>query len=166
MAETSRLRRLCDLRRLEEQNSASQLQAAKTQHEQLEEALEKALSRERTGRALVEASIRTGLIQDRVVGVEEIASAIRLSKVLMARKRRAQENVQRSVERYLAKRTKERCQAEALLRVALEDEVKAAHRRNQAALDEWHRLLHHGPTQGAIEDNRAANSTIRERGVG
>ena len=158
MSEGSRLRRLCALRRLEEQDGASQLGAAKAHLEQLEDDLKRARSRESAGRAILEAGIRTGLIQDRVVGVEEIASAVRSSKVLMARKRAAQEDVQRVMEKYLAKRT-ERSQAEDLLRVALEEEARAMQRRNQAALDEWHRLLHHGPTRNAIEGDDSTNST-------
>jgi len=154
MTTSSRMRRLCDLRRSVEQNEASRLGSAEAALQRLDDALEQARIRKGRGRALVEESARTGETQDRVAGLEEIACAIRKYKALMLRKRYAQEEVQRIRERYLEKRT-ERCQAETLLRAALEREENAAQRRSQAALDEWHRMLRARPTRDGIEDGQS-----------
>lgn len=145
------MQRLCDLRRSIEQNEASRLGSAEAALQRLDDALGQAQIRKGRGRALIEESARTGETRDRVAGVEEIACAIRQYKALMLRKRYAQEEVQRIRKQYFEKRT-ERCQAETLLRAALEREENAAQRRSQAALDEWHRMLRARPTRDGLED--------------
>ena len=156
MTRSGRLRRLRNLRRIEEQNQASLLESARAELRQIEEALEQARSRRQTGRVLVERSIESGETRDRVIGIEEVACANRVLKVLIRRKHPAEELVERTRAQYLGKRT-ERCQVESLLRVELERESVAAQRRSQSSLDEWYRMLGSGATRERMEDDLSAD---------
>jgi hypothetical protein len=133
------LRRLYELRQIEELQKASLFELAVAELDQLKNALEVAHIREGNGRALVERSVMTGETQDRLFGVEEIAAAVRISAVLESRLRSAAEKVQRIRNEFLNKRLEKR-QAGTLLESALEREAGLAQRKMQLALDEWTRL--------------------------
>jgi hypothetical protein len=133
------LRRLYELRQIEELQKASLFELAVAELDQLKNALEVAHIRKGNGRALVERSVMTGETQDRLFGVEEIAAAVRISAVLESRLRSAAEKVQRIRNEFLNKRLEKR-QAGTLLESALEREAGLAQRKMQLALDEWTRL--------------------------
>lgn len=151
MNRVTQLRRLCELRRLEEQNRAALLEEAKKRLEQLDQALKNSREREQSGRALLEESTRTGDLDSRIAGVEEMASAKRKANVLISRRYIVEESVRQTRDRFFSKR-KERCQAETLLGAALQEEAIIAERRNQSALDEWHRTTHRRPLPVVVED--------------
>jgi len=146
----SQLRRLSELRRLEEQNAAALLEGARKRLEQLDEALNQSRERQHSGRALLEESMRTGDLESRVAGVEEIASAKRKANALLTRRRIIEESVRETRDQFFLKR-KERNQAETLLGAALQEEATVAERRSQSAMDEWHRTTHRRPSL-AVED--------------
>jgi hypothetical protein len=143
VSRAKRLRRLCEIRGIEEQIQASLLELAKAELLRIDEALEEAYIRKRTGQVLARTGIQTGRAGDRVTGFEEIACATRVSHFLMTRKFLAEERVERIREEYLRKRA-ERCQVESLLRKEAEREQYAVQRRSQSALDEWYRALRYG----------------------
>jgi hypothetical protein len=154
----NQLRRVCELRRLEEQNRAALLEKAKKRLEQLDEALSQSRERQKAGRTLLEESVRTGDLELRIAGIEEMASGKCKAKVLLTRRQIVEESVRETRDRYFSK-CKERCQAETVLAAALEAEVIIAERRSQAALDEWHRTSHRQPRWVAVEDEGSTEST-------
>jgi hypothetical protein len=133
------LRRLFELRQIEELQKAALLEAATAELHRLENALEVARTREGNGRALVSRSVMVGEMQDRIFGVEEIATAVRISTVLRSRVHSATEKIQRIRNDFLNKRL-DRRQVETLLGSALQREANQAERKMQLALDEWSRL--------------------------
>jgi flagellar biosynthesis chaperone FliJ len=154
----SQLRRLCELRRLEEQHHAAQLGEARKRLQQIDEALDGSRVRRDAGRDLIEESIRTGDLESRIAGVEEIASAKRKANVLATLKHNVEEHVRQTRGRFFSKRT-ERCQAETLLDAALREEARNAERRSQSALDEWHRTVHRRPRWDVAGDEQSTEST-------
>ena len=84
------------------------------------------------------ASIDNSEIRDRLVGINEMDSVARLSSKLKDHIRNAEAVVESSRDRFLAKRV-EKGQAERLVGTALKAEAVALARRNQLALDDWHR---------------------------
>ena len=151
MIKTVRLRRLCELRRIEELNQAAQLELARTQLEKVDRALESVRLQKRSGRVLVQEGICTGETRDRIAGFQEIAHANRVSKFLLKHKHLAEERIVWVRGQFAAKRA-ERCQAETLLESELDRERKEAQRRSQASLDELHRSLRLGLETDAAED--------------
>jgi hypothetical protein len=149
------LRRLYELRQIEELQKASSFEVAIAELNQLKNALDVALSREGNGRMLVSRSVMTGETQDRLIGLEEIATAIRMATMLWPRLRGATEKVQRLRNEFLHKRLEKR-QAESLLESALEWEKCLAQRKMQLELDEWTRLRRR---EVAMEADKIAHST-------
>ena len=143
MAVSRGLRRLYELRQIEELQKASLFELAVAELGQLKNALEVAHSRQGNGRTLVTRSVMTGETQDRLYGLEEIAAAVRISAVLESRLRSATEKVERIRSEFLNKRL-ERRQAETLLQSALDREADLAQRKMQLSLDEWTRLRRRG----------------------
>jgi hypothetical protein len=103
--------------------------------------------------------VRSGETQDRIIGLEEIEIAVRISTVLMARVRSATEKIQRIRNEFLHKRLEKR-QAETLLQSALEREASAAQRKMQLALDEWTRLRRREEKSDAAESARSTESSF------
>jgi len=155
VSRATRLRRLCEIRCVEEQIQASLLESAKVELLQIDFALEQAHTRKRTGQVLAKDGIRTGRAGDRVAGFEEVACATRISQFLMTFRVRAEEHVGKLREEYLRKRA-ERCQMENLLQKEAERELHAVQRRSQSALDEWYRSLRYRGSLHATEDERSA----------
>jgi hypothetical protein len=153
------LRRLYELRQIEELQKASLFESAIAELRQLETALEVASTREGSGRALVSRSVMSGETQDRIFAVEEIAIAVRISTVLKARVRAANENIQRIRDEFLHKRLEKR-QAETLLESALEREASLEQRKMQLALDEWTRLRRGEESVNGIESGHSTESQL------
>ena len=137
MSDVRRLRRLHALRMIEEQNQASLLDAAAANLRRLNEALDGARIRDANGRDLLSAGVRNGEMLDRIAGLEESASAARLSSVICQRLRRGEAEFRQIRQQFLLKRL-ERSQAETLFHSAVEREAQEALRKGQIALDEWH----------------------------
>jgi hypothetical protein len=153
----NRLRRLCELRQLEEQNRAALLEEAKKNLQQLDDALVESGERQKSGRALMKESLGTGDLESRVAAIEEIAFAKRKTNVLISRRHSLEEQVRQTREQFFSKR-KERQQTEALLRDALDEEATIAERGSQSALDEWHRTTHRRPTWLTAPDDHSTGS--------
>jgi hypothetical protein len=154
----SQLRRLCELRRLEEQNCAALLEEAKKRLEQLDQALSQSRERQQSGRSLMQESMRTGDLESRIAGIEEVASAKRKVYVLITMRHIVEKNVRDAHDQFFLKR-KERFQAETLMSLALQEEAITAERRSQSVLDEWHRTTHRRPLRVVEEEEQSAEST-------
>jgi hypothetical protein len=137
MSDARRLRRLHALRMIEEQNQASLLDAAASELRRLNEALNGTRIRDANGRDLLSAGVRSGEMLDRIAGLEESASAARVSCVINERLRRGEGEFRQIREQFLLKRL-ERSQAETLFHSAVEREAQEALRKGQIALDDWH----------------------------
>ena len=151
MAKADSLRRLCEIRRAEEQYQASLLESARSELQRIEGALKATSVRRRAGRALLDDGNRSGVLRDRIAGSEEITCALRALNVLLVRKQVIQEQFQGIRDQYLAKR-RELLQVETLLRNELQREGETESRRSQASLDDWHRTLHFGSARESAED--------------
>jgi hypothetical protein len=154
VTKTVRLRRLCELRRIEELNQATLLESARAELLAIDQALESTRLQKRAGRALVHQGIRTGETRDRVTGFHEIARSTCVSNSLLKLKHLVEERVV-SIQRQFAAKRAERCQVKTLLESELNREIDAELRRNQASLDEWHRSLRFGAAKD-LEDGRSA----------
>lgn len=165
MSKRARLRRLCDLRRIEELNQAAQLEQARSELQRVEQALREAEVRKSAGRGLFNQGAGSGDLDDRIAGLEEIASATRLTGFLRALRSSAENLVRRTEAEYLLKRA-QRSQVETLLRLESEREAAAAQKQNQSLLDEWHRSRR-GPIEGAADEEYSIEmDKDREAGAG
>lgn len=104
----------------------------------LDEALMTTRRRARLARALVASSVQTGECLDRIAGLEEIAMADRLMKILAERIGAARREAGEMRREFLAKRV-ERRQVETLCDAMTAQDAVEAKRKNQMALDDWHR---------------------------
>ena len=157
MTSSRRLRRLHELRQIEERNQASLLQSATSELRRLSEARKDVRIREASGRALMMTIVQGEQMQDRVAGAVEAASASRISTVLARRIRDVTEDIARIRDRFVAKRI-ERRQAETLLSTAVELDALEAQRKSQLALDEWYRMLNREQMRDKAEDLRSPMS--------
>lgn len=132
------LRRLLHVRELEEEQSRLALESALGELNRLQSALTVATERGRRGRQLVSASAQSGELPDRLAGLEESRSAVRLAKILAARVESAESEVAELRRDFLAQRV-ERRQAATLIQEMEARDAVAALRRTQQGLDEWHR---------------------------
>lgn len=137
MAVSPALRRLLRVLELEEEQAHRALEAVTGELRRLEKAHAGARERERSGRAMVAASARSGALMDRVAGIEETRLAQRAAAVLRQRMTEAEQAVALRREEFLAKRV-ERRQAETLIQEAEAREAVEAGRRGQQALDDWY----------------------------
>jgi flagellar export protein FliJ len=153
------LRRLHELRTAEEEQRKALLQSALGELNRLESVLRSIQSRAMRGRALVRESLRSGSVEARLSGVEEIVGAERLEEVLRARVRTAGAAVQRLSAEFLAKRV-ERRQTETLLDARVAQQEVEQQRKAQAALDEWFRSC-----IPAVKDGSAPSDRARSRRV-
>jgi hypothetical protein len=132
------LRRLLEIRGLEEEQSRAALESALGEMNRLKQALAETGARNCRGRRLVETSARTGQLLDRIAGLEEGRAARRQAMALAPQVEALEEQVVTGREAFLAKRV-ERRQAETLVgEIEALDAAKAG-RRGQQALDEWYR---------------------------
>jgi flagellar export protein FliJ len=147
MAVSQALRRLMQVRELEEELSQAALKSAMGDLRRMELALAAAEQRERNGRRQVTASATTGELVDRIAGLEETRAALRHGAALKPRIAEAEIEVARRRQVFLAKRI-ERRQVETLIRKTEAEDAVDAGRRAQRALDDWFlsRARHGGRT--------------------
>lgn len=153
LSRARQLRRIRDLRRLEEQQRAALLASGKKKLSEVDDAFEGLRDRQFAGRALIAESSRGGDLASRITGLEEIAYSQRKRGGLVLMKLQMQDLVEKLRQQYFSKRA-ERCQAELLLDSALEEIAMDAERKSQSALDEWHRT-----TNPASKPSRAIDES-------
>jgi hypothetical protein len=142
MAVSRALRRLLHIRDLEEEQNRLGLESALGELRSLERALVAAADRERLGRRLVNASAHSGVLPDRLAGIEETRAADRHAAALEPRIEAMEGCVTALRQAFLLKRV-ERRQAETLIGETEAREAIEAGRRGQQALDDWHRSRQH-----------------------
>jgi flagellar export protein FliJ len=137
MAVSRALRRLLRIRDIEEEQSRLALEAARADLSRLKHSLESTVERDRRGRQLVERSVRSGELPDRLAGLEEARAAVRLAQALAPRILDAEQDVAGLREQYLEKRI-ERRQAETLIEEAEARDALDTERKSQQGLDDWY----------------------------
>jgi hypothetical protein len=157
MAVSRAMRRLLRIRSLEEEQRHLALESALGELNRLEAALTASRERGRRGRSLVQSSVQTGQLPDRLAGLEETRSAGRQSEVLGERIVAKQDEVTARRQEFLLKRV-ERRQAETLIEEAEARDATVAERRGQQALDAWFgsRLYREGSDAGEVKPRAAA----------
>ncbi|WP_109484622.1 hypothetical protein [Occallatibacter savannae] len=138
MSRARQLRRIRELRLVEEQYQAALLAAGKKQLADLESALHLLRKRQMEGRDLLVQSCIDGDTVSWITALEEVAILRRKADALMAEKPHLEYHVHGLCDRFIAKRI-ERRQAESILSSVLEEETKRGERQSQATLDEWYR---------------------------
>ena len=136
MAVPRGLRRLLEVRELEEELKKAALEEALSDLRLLRAALEEARERERSGRRRVTASAASRDVADRIAGLEETRAAGRYAAALAPRIAGKEREVASWRQEYLAKRM-ERRQVETLIRKAEAAAGVIAGRRGQRQLDDW-----------------------------
>ncbi len=131
------LRRLLQLRKLEEEQCRLSLEAALTELRRLEHALDAAAERSRRGRMLIHLAARTGELPDRIAGIEEGRFALHHAVMLEAAIGKSRQTADLLRERFQAARVVRR-QVETLVQEAEAAQALDASRRNQQALDDWY----------------------------
>jgi flagellar biosynthesis chaperone FliJ len=129
------LRRLLELRQLEEDQSRLALESGLAELHRLERACDAVAERARRGRQLVHIGIETGELIDRIAGLEEGRVALRQVALLKTRIIQSAQAAEVLRQNYQSARV-ERLQVETLLREAEAAEALAAGRRSQQALDD------------------------------
>jgi flagellar biosynthesis chaperone FliJ len=160
MAVSRALRRLLHIRGLEEEQSRLALESALGEMNRIKHALAETGERDRRGRKLVESSVRTGQLLDRLAGLEEGRAASHQAAALRPRIEAMEEQVTEERQAFLGKRV-ERRQAETLLRETEARDAAEAGRRGQQALDEWYRSRLH---RNEPETSEAASAEIGTTG--
>jgi flagellar export protein FliJ len=136
MAVSRGLKRLLEVRALEEELSQAALEEALGDLRLLEEALEMALERERGGRRHVTASAASADAADRIAGLEETRAASRRVAALRPRIAEMEAEVTARRAAFLSKRM-ERQQVETLIRKTEAVAAQVAARRAQREIDDW-----------------------------
>jgi len=157
MAVSQALRRLLRIRDLQEEQSRLALASSQGELNRLEDALKATGNQDRRGRLLVDASARTGELPDRLSGLEEMRTAIRIAAVLSPRIEAKQMDVNSRRQEFQTMRVARR-QAESLIADAESADAVDAGRRGQQALDDWYSSKIH---QARCEDERAEGSAKR-----
>jgi len=137
MAVSRALRRLLRIRDLQEEQSRLALESSQGELNRLEDALKATENRDRRGRQLVDASARTGELPDRLSGLEEMRTAIRISAVLAPRIEAQQMDLANRQLEFQTMRVA-RKQAESLIADAESLDALDAGRRGQQSLDDWY----------------------------
>jgi flagellar biosynthesis chaperone FliJ len=138
MAVSRALRRLLRIRDLEEEQNRLALESALGELRGLEHALAATAGRDHRGRELVKDSAFSGLLPDRVAGLEETRAAGRHAAAIGPRIETVKGQVTTLRQAFLLKRV-ERRQAETLIGETEAREAIAADRRGQQSLDDWYR---------------------------
>jgi flagellar biosynthesis chaperone FliJ len=137
MAVSRALRRLLNIRNIEEEQSRLALESAVGELNRLEGALAATAERERLGRRLVLRSASNGELPDRLAGLEETRAAGCRAAALGPRITEAELHVLGLREEFLARRV-ERRQAETLIEETEARDALDAGRRGQQSLDDWY----------------------------
>jgi hypothetical protein len=130
------LRRLLQVLEIEEEQSRLALESTLGELRRLEQAHSAAIERERQGRRLVVTSAQTGMVLDRLAGLEETRTARRHTAALAPMIAETEQDVAELRQTYLGKRV-ERRQAEALIKETEAKDAIVAGRRSQRTLDDW-----------------------------
>lgn len=136
MAVSRAMRRVLDVRQIEEEQSRGGVESAVGHLKRLQGSLAAARMRERGGRRLVTSSAATGELVDRIAGLEETATARRQAAVLETKIAEAEQKVLLLRRELIARRVNRR-QVEALIERARKGEAVAAGRRAQKEMDDW-----------------------------
>jgi flagellar biosynthesis chaperone FliJ len=131
------LRRLLELREMEEEQSRLALEAALADLNRLEHALQSAHQRSNRSRQLIRASAITGELPDRIAALEECRAAARIGAALEAAILTGRRAIEEMRLAHQALRVK-RLQVETLVREAQAIADTEDARRNQQALDDWY----------------------------
>lgn len=140
------LRRLLRVRELEEDQSRIALESGLAELNRLQNALTITNQRDRRGRQLVAASAQSGELPDRLAGLEEMRSAVRMAEFLAGKIVAAEGKVTELRESFLSTRVQRR-QAESLIEETERKDAVEANRRAQQALDDWHRSRRPGANE-------------------
>jgi hypothetical protein len=132
------LRRLLRIRNLEEEQSRIALESAIGDLRRLEHAQAATAERDLRGRRLVESSVHTGELTDRLAGLEEQRAADRFQRKLSPRILDAEQDVAGLREDFLDMRV-ERRQAETLVKESEARDALDSDRKSQQGLDDWFR---------------------------
>jgi len=157
MAVSRALRRLLRIRELNEDQHRLALEAALRQLDLLEQALAAAEQRGTQGRRAIASSARSGVLDDRLAGLEESRAAGRHTASLAPRIGDSEKDVADLCEQLLAIRV-ERRQAEALVDEARAREAITAVRRTQQAIDDWFGARRHREKDAAELPHRDGRS--------
>ena len=131
------LKRLLEVREREEEQHRLAARSAASDLEQLRRAKMMAHERGERGRALVTASVRSGMLSDRLAGLEEVRAGSQMEAILARRVVAAELRVA-ELQSTLRKAQIERRQAEIVLERIEDRNAVDARRRAQQGLDEWH----------------------------
>ena len=157
MAVSRAMRRLLRIRDLEEEQCRMALESAVGELSRLEHALKATAAWERHGRRLIEGSVGSGELVDRLSGLEELRAAGRHAAALVPRIAAGEAEVAELREEFLSKRV-ERRQAETLIEETEAEVELVAGRHGQQALDDWYRSRQHR------EGSNVARRTGENRG--
>jgi len=159
MAVSRALRRLLRIRDIQEEQSRLALESALGDLHRLEHALAVTNERERRGRSLVQASVQTGQLEDRLAGHEESRSACIHAATLEPRIDGTEREVAERRREFLSKRV-ERRQVETLIQEAEAQVAIEAERRGQQTLDNWYgsRLYRESGKESADDESAAATT--------
>ncbi len=136
MAVSRAMRRLLEVREMEEELRRGALESATGDLRRLEVALAAAKEQERGGRRLVAASVSTGEVVDRIAGLEETGAGRRHAAALKPRIAETERVVAARRGEFLAKRI-ERRQVETVIREREAGEAIETGRRTQREVDDW-----------------------------
>jgi hypothetical protein len=156
MAVSLALRRLLNIRNIEEEHSRQALDAKLGELNRLHQAQQIAVERDRRGRRLVQISAHTGELSDRLAGLEETRAAGQCSATLAPKVAGAERDVAALRQEFISKRVGRR-QAETLIQETEARDAVEAGRRGQQGLDDWYGSRLHGE-QGKPEPSRTATS--------
>jgi hypothetical protein len=132
------MRRLLRIRELGEDQSRLALESALGELNQLEAAFRATAQRGRRGRRLLSASVQTGNLLDRVVGLEETRTSGLVGEALLNRVAVAESHVVELRGELLANRVRSR-QTGMIVRSTEARDAQEGARRGQQELDDWHR---------------------------
>jgi hypothetical protein len=162
MAVSRALRRLLRIRDIEEEQCRLAVESASATLHRLQHALEATVERGRRGRRLIEASVHSGELPDRLAGLEEIRAAGRHGVALIPRIADAELDVAALREEFLAKRV-ERRQAETLIKETEARDTIEAGRRSQQNLDDWFgNRMHRKDADAAMRRRKADGLADRQ----
>ena len=137
MAGPHNLRRVCDVRKVQERLRRAQMESALARLRLLRNTLMTALESAKHARAMIVSSISSGEQVDRIAALQEITTSERRRKFLQQQIAAAEAEVASMRQEFMSKRI-ERRQVESLLDAArMRLQIEEKH-KIQTALDDWH----------------------------
>jgi flagellar export protein FliJ len=131
------LRRVYDVRKVQERQRRAQMESAIARLRLLQNALMAALESAKRARTLIAASVSSGEQVDRIAALQEITTSERRRKFLQQQIAIAEAEVASMRQEFMGKRV-ERRQVESLLDAArMRLQIEENH-KIQTALDDWH----------------------------